>query len=521
MTVVCGALCLVLTAACGHGSPRVVDVRQADRAVTTTTAADAPPATADASGATSSATAGGDAAEASDSGATAGTEGAGDDGEGVSRSTSAGDPRFPELGSDDLDVTHYDVDLRFDADLATVEGVVTSSVTLRDRTDRVAFDADGIDVVDAAVDGTPVDFRLAGRELMIDLPAPRDAGARLTVEVGYQATVADGAWSWDDAGLFAGADGVWSVNEPDGLSTWMPVSDHPTDKATWTFDVTVPEGLTAVANGSHAGTTAGDGVVTWHWEQDEPMATYLVTMLVGDYELVDGGTSATGVELAHAVLRDSREALDRYREVTDRQLSFFVEHFGPYPFDRYGLALADSLPGLAMETQGLSLFSAADLDGTLGPLQHLLLAHELAHQWFGNAVSPASWNDIWLNEGLATYAQWMWMEEAGIGTVDGYAGAALGAMRSCLPLARPCELFGPLVYEGGGAAVHAVRLTVGDTAFFAGLRLWVETHLDSAAGTDDFQAVMEQASGADLSELFAEWVHGTEPPSGFPEPSAA
>ena len=249
------------------------------------------------------------------------------------------------------------------------------------------------------------------------------------------------------------------------------------------------------------------------------MATYLVTMLVGDYVLVDGGTSATGVELAHAALRDEQEALDGYREVTDRQLSFFTERFGPYPFDRYGLALADSLPGLAMETQGLSLFSVADLDGSLGPLQHLLLAHELAHQWFGNAVSPESWNDIWLNEGFATYAQWMWLEEAGIGTVDGYAGAALGAMRDCLPLSRPCELFGPLVYEGGGATAHALRLTVGDDAFFAGLRVWVETHLDSTASTADLQAVMEQASGRDLSQFFAEWVDGTTPPSRFPEPS--
>jgi len=440
---------------------------------------------------------------------------------GVSRSTSAGDPRMPDLGSDDLDVEHYDVDLRFEPDLTGVEGTVTSSVTLRKRTDRLAFDADGLDVIDAVVDGAPADFRVDGRELLIDLAAPSEAGASLTVEVTYRAAVADSAWSWDAAGLFAGADGVWSVNEPDGLSTWMPVSDHPTDKATWTFDVTVSDGLTAVANGRYVGTTAGDGVATWHWDQDEPMATYLVTMLVGDYALVDGGTSATGVELAHAVLSDSQDALDGYREVTDRQLSYFTELFGPYPFDRYGLALADSLPGLAMETQGLSLFSVADLDGSLGPLQHLLLAHELAHQWFGNAVSPESWNDIWLNEGFATYAQWMWLEEAGIGTVDGYAGAALGAMGDCLPLSRPCELFGPLVYEGGGAAAHALRLTVGDDAFFAGLRAWIETYLDSAASTADLRAVMEQASGQDLSQFFAEWVDSTTPPTGFPAPSGS
>jgi aminopeptidase N len=435
-----------------------------------------------------------------------------------SRSTSIGDRRYPTLGSADIDVEHYDVTLRYDPDRRQFGGTVAVVGALLTATDQLALDAGGPDVSSVTSNGSSLEYEQADRELVIELGDVEPAGAGFEVEIEFVSVVPESGDFLDRAGLFEGVDepGVWSVNEADGASTWLPVNDHPTDKATWTFAVTVPVGWAAIANGELAGAPS-DERTTWTWNQTEPMASYLILMLVGDYSLVDGGTSSTGVELDHAVLTEHADQLQPYLAVTEEQLEFFTDLFGPYPFDRYGLALADSARGLAMETQGLALFSVRDLDGSLGYLQHLLLAHELAHQWFGDAVSPAVWDDIWLNEGFATYCQWLWLEHVGLDSVDVSAKVALAGLdRHGGPVNRPRQLFGNISYDGGAVALHALRLTVGDEAFYAGARAWVAEHLDSAATTADFKATMERESGVDLDQLFATWVESEQRPEQFP-----
>jgi aminopeptidase N len=440
----------------------------------------------------------------------------------LSRSTSSGDRRYPRLGSADLDVAHYGVSIAYDAERSLLTGEIEVTGTFLHPTDRIALDAAGPQIESVVGPDGTLDFAQTAEELSIELPEAQAAGRPFSVTVAFQSTVGELGNFGDRAGLFIGmsGEGIWAVNEPDGTSTWLPVNDHPTDKATWTFEVTVPAGLTAIANGAFEGALEDDGRSTWTWEQGEPMATYLVMLAIGEYELSDGGTSTTGVELDHVVPRGKASDLDRYRPVVDRQLAYFADLFGPYPFDRYGVALLDSVPGLAMETQGLPLFSSGDLDGSLGDYQQALLAHELAHQWFGNAVSPAQWDDIWLNEGYATYCQWLWLEEIGVATVDDLARVALDeAALGGGPVGRPDELFGDVSYDGGGAALHALRLTVGDEAFFEGSRRWVSEHVDAVATTDDFRETMEAASGIDLSAFFEAWVASPQRPANFPSPA--
>ncbi len=434
-----------------------------------------------------------------------------------SRSTSAGDPRFPELGSADLDVARYDVAVEYDPDERLLAGTVAVTGTFTQPTDRVALDADGPVVTGVASAGEALEFEMVDHELIVELPAVAVAGERFALDVTFSSELSVGSSFGERAGLFPTADGLWSVNEPDGVSTWMPVNDHPTDKAAWRFEVTVPEGVAAVANGDLVGTSTAGGRSVWRWDQPEPMASYLVLLLVGRYDVVDDGVHR-GVELRHAVLSSRADTLEPYREATRAQLDFFVDLFGPYPFEHYGLAIADSVPGLAMETQGLSLFSAADLDGSLGERQQLLLAHELAHQWFGNSVSPASWDDIWLNEGFATYAQWMWFESIGLGSVDDTARQTLRRLPPWGgPVGAPAELFGPYSYDGGAVVLHALRRTIGDDAFFAGLRVWVERHRDATASTADLRSVMEEVSAVDLESFFETWVASETLPTRFPD----
>ena len=407
--------------------------------------------------------------------------------------------------------------MAYATDERSLSSTVTVTGTLLDDLDQITLDSNGPEIEAVRSDGAAADFTVEGRELVIDLGARHSRGDDFTVSVDSTVDVVDQNFYAGDVGLFPTDGGLWSVNEPDGVSTWLPVSDHPTDKATWTFHITVPADLTAVANGELTAIEPGTRVSTFTWDQTEPMASYLVLLLVGDYELVDDGVSDSGVELDHAVLSSDRDDLDAYLAVTRDQIRFFESLFGPYPFERYGLAITDSIGGLAMETQGLSLFSSRELDGSLGPLQHTFLAHELAHQWFGDAVSPASWNDIWLNEGFATYAQWLWFEEAGLGDLERTAQRTLvGLPMAGWPLSEPDELFGAVVYDGGAVALHALRRTIGDDAFFEGLRAWVATYRGGSATTLDFQALMEDISGTDLDAFFADWVEADSIPSAYP-----
>jgi aminopeptidase N len=243
----------------------------------------------------------------------------------------------------------------------------------------------------------------------------------------------------------------------------------------------------------------------------------MIQVLTGDYELVDG-VGPNGLPLLSVVLRRDREKMQAYLDTIDDQIDYFDDFFGPYPFDRYGIAITDSAPGLAMETMERSTFSREDFSsGRLDSGQELYLSHELTHQWFGDAVSPARWIDIWLNESFATYGEWMWIDHIGQQSIDDSASAGLVA-REPRSTARPraADLFGFNSYEGGAVILHALRKTIGDNLFFTLLRRWVAENNGTSRTTEDFVAFASEVAGQDLTAFFATWLYADVLPTTFP-----
>ncbi|MCU1503076.1 MAG: peptidase family protein [Ilumatobacteraceae bacterium] len=436
-----------------------------------------------------------------------------------------GDVLYPGLGNPGIDVQHYDIDLTYDHSTTTVTADVGIDIRFTERRTTFTLDTTGPQTVDGVtIDDRPVDFARDGGELRITPHEPEAQGAAARVDVRYRFTGDAAGGGPLPAGWFNTDRGSYVLNEPDGASRWLPSNDHPSDKATFRFTVHVPAGVTGVANGELvAHDTSGDRS-TWVWVEDEPMATYLIQLLTGDYEIVDT-TGPHGLPLTSVVLGSDTARMQPLIDAIGSQITYLEQFFGPYPLDRYGIAVADSSPQVAMETQGRSLFSSRALNGDLA-LDGPILAHELTHQWFGDAVTPARWKDVWLNESFATYGQWLWIARGAGGSasasLDAIAEQALHA-RQPGATADPSidDLFGTNVYDGGAVVLHALRLTIGDTLFFQLLQRWVADNDGASRTTADFIALAEEVSGSDLTKFFDDWLFAARTPTTFPAPAPA
>jgi aminopeptidase N len=434
---------------------------------------------------------------------------------------SIGDSLFPELGTDDLDVQSYDVRLAYDPATQVIDGAVTVDAVVVAESERLVLDAVELDVEAVTVDGTPAEVNVGTDELVITPATPPATGAAVAIDVQYTAR-AQQAGSFDgiaDLGWFATTAGSYVLNQPDGARTWLPSNDHPADKALWRFELTVPAGTTAVANGALIEQRPSAEGTTWVWEQSQPMATYVVQLLTGDYEILERAPAGT-VPIVDVVLAEDVEQMAPYFELTDDQLAFFQLFFGPYPLDRYGLAFTDSPSGLAMEQQGRSLYSRDDFPGDrVGVIEHYLLSHELAHMWFGDAVSPADWRDVWLNESFATYGQWMWFDHVDLLPLEIQADANLARRQDFTePTAEPTveNLLGFERYDGGAVVLHALRLELGDEPFFTLLKTWVAENNGTSRTTEDFIALANRVAGRDLTAFFDAWLFAADVPDAYP-----
>jgi len=444
---------------------------------------------------------------------------------GVPGDTGIGDPYYPDLGNGGYDAQFYTLVLDIDPGANRLVATATIEAVATVRLQSFNLDFQGLTVDSVDVNGEAAAFTLAGKELVVRPVAPLPEGEGFVVAVDYHGNPEpmEGIGGLGvPAGWHHAADGtINTINEPDGASTWFPVNDHPRDKAAYRFEVTVPKPWVVAATGDLIETVEVEDKTRFIWQMDEPMASYLAAIFVDQYEIVTQ-EGPDGILIRNYFTPEYPESYRKNFDQLPEMLSFFSELFGPYPFHAYGVVIADEtlwgcdLFSGADETQSLTV-NCPDLITSSIPFT----VHELAHQWGGNSVSLANWQNVWLKEGFATYAEWLWLtRERGAYELDKMAARFLREIRSsglAYPIGRPApdDLFNEGSYSGGAVALHALRAQVGDEAFFEILRTFLARYRGSHASTGDFLMLAEEISGQDLQVYSETWLNSTELPKNF------
>ncbi|OZM74774.1 peptidase [Amycolatopsis antarctica] len=441
----------------------------------------------------------------------------------------AGDVYYPGAGNGGYDVSHYDVRLTYQPDTDELAG--TTTILANTTQELSSFNLDfGLKVNSVRVNNVPADFANDAADPSELVVTPKNALAAdqfLTIAVEYADTPSkveiDGLTAWKKT-----PDGALAVDEPTSSEWWFPANDHPTDKATYDVSVEVPDDAAAISNGNLVRKTKQrEGWTRWNWRSTQPQATYLTFLAVGAFEVLES-TTPDGQPFITAydpTLGPNLPAAKGSIERTPEAVEFLETAFGPYPFEAQGGVATPHL-GFALENQTRSVYDGEFFkSGT----NMSVVIHENAHQWFGDSVSLGQWRDIWLNEGFATYAEFLWSEHAGEGTADELAEYLYNSYPADDPFWQVLpgdpgaeNQFDGAVYDRGALAVHALRKAVGEEAFFEILKTWQEQKKGGHATLDEFIALSEKISGKPLFDLYQTWLFTKGRPSASPngQPSA-
>ncbi|WP_111765382.1 M1 family metallopeptidase [Nakamurella deserti] len=439
--------------------------------------------------------------------------------DGAVGAATSGDPYYPDAGNGGYDVTAYRVGLSFEPDSGVLAAVtsISATVTEAETLGRFSFDLQpDLEVTGVVVDGAAAGFTHEDAKLVVTPTAGLAPGAQTVVEVTYggrpgpitsgTSGLADGGWFALDSG------GAVVIGEPFSASAWYPVNETPTDRATFAVTAQVPDGWKVISNGlpvTDGLPEATDGHAVFGWAEPSEMASYLSTIYIDTFTQTQD-TTPGGLPVINAfgkgLAADSTEA-DRTGEFVD----FLASKFGPYPFTSTGgIYLAQSF-GFALETQTRPVYSA-------GMGNASTVVHELAHQWFGDAVTVQRWADICLNECFASYAEWLWAENGGADLDAEYRQTVATARDRAAFWASPLYDMGAgnefgAVYSRGPLALHALRHQLGDEKFDELLLSWIEEHSGSGATWAEFETLVSTIAGRDETAFLQAWFHGTTIPA--------
>jgi aminopeptidase N len=425
-----------------------------------------------------------------------------------------GDHYLPASGNPGYRVRHYDLTLHYRVTTNRLAGRAVLRATADQLLSSFGLDLVGLKVNKVSVDGAAAAaFKTTRDKLIIRPVAPVPAGAEFRVDIQYQGNPQPRSGPWGELGWEELTDGVLVAGQPDGAATWFPCNDHPSQKSTYRTTVTTESAYHVVACGVLSSHTTRASQSTWVFDQSNPMASYLATVQIGRYEMLELATSP--VRQWMVAPRRLRAACQADLAGQAQLLDTFVRLFGRYPHPEYLVLVTDDELEIPLESQGISVFGANHMDGRHS--YDRLIAHELAHQWFGNSVTVRAWQHIWLNEGFACYAEWLWSENSGGLTADRIARSThqrLAGLPQDLLLGDPGPqlMFDDRLYKRGALSLHAIRLVQGDQAFFAMLRGWTETNRHSTVTTDMFIDHAARFSDRPLADLFDRWLSRTALP---------
>jgi aminopeptidase N len=428
-----------------------------------------------------------------------------------------GDPYFPRDGNGGIDVLHYDVRDGYTFGTGRLKG--RTALDVRATQDLSRFNLDFLlPVRSVRVDGRRAEFRQVGdHELQITPSAPLAAGAQFRVSVAYagyparKQTGGESNWLADESEVVA-------MNEPHIATWWFPANDHPRDKASFDIRIAVPRGNQVIANGVLVDRKRHGTHRVHHWRAVEPMAPYLAFFAAGSFDTRSASCNGIPNYVAVSTRRVAGVrglAAKGLADQTCAVLTAYSSVLGPYPFSATGGVVTGLPVGFALENQTRPTYPA------LPGATPALVAHELAHQWYGDSVSVAGWRDIWLNEGFAQFLQTYYLTEVLTGRsmqnwlTESYAGTVNDEEFWQLSIddPGPQHLFDGAVYARGSMAVQALRHRIGDTAFWTLLRTWVEQRRYGNGSVADFAALAASVSGQDLTAFFDAWLRAPKPPA--------